>query len=86
MIMKMNTPVSVNLVYNHKTRSVFPSVLLWEGRKYPITKIGMHHTFRNGRTLLHVFSVETDSLYFRLVLDTDTLHWRVEEISDGEPN
>ena len=86
MIIKINTPVTVNLLFNHKTRTVNPTALLWEGKKYLITKIGLHHTYRNGRTLLHVFSVETPTLFFRLVIDTDSLHWRVEEISDGEPN
>jgi hypothetical protein len=46
----------------------------------------LHHTFRSGRTLFHVFSVASKSLFFRLVLNTDTLFWRLEEISDGLPD
>lgn len=82
----IDVPVSVNLVFDHKTRKVFPRHVLWEGKTYLITKLGLHHTFRTGKTLYHVFSVESPTLSFRLVLDTDTLHWRLEEISDGESN
>jgi hypothetical protein len=86
MIQKIQAPISVALVFNHKTREVKPARVLWEGRPYIIKRIGLHHTYRQGRTLFHVFSIESDSLFFRLVLDTDTLNWRVEEIADGEPN
>ena len=53
---------------------------------YPIVKVGLHHTFRQGRTLYHVFSVTSKTLLFRLVLNTETLNWRLEEISDGLPD
>ncbi|MDO8551827.1 MAG: hypothetical protein Q7S03_04085 [bacterium] len=86
MIQKIDAPVSVSLVFDHKLRKVFPKYVGWDGKMYLITKIGLHHTFRLGKTLCHVFSVESPALSFRLVLNTDTLHWRLEEISDGEPN
>lgn len=83
MIEKINEPVSVSLSYNHKTHTVTPKALVWHDRLYAITKIGLHHTFRRGRTLYHVFSVTTSTLFFRLVLDTSNLHWKVEEIADA---
>lgn len=86
MIQKISSPVSVTLAYDHKKRRVFPKVVVWDGKIYRIDKIGLHHTFRTGTTLYHVFSVESPELFFRLVLDTDTLHWVLEEISDGESN
>lgn len=84
MIQRINVPISVNLYFDHHKRCVLPTTILWEGKNYPITKIGMHHTLRQGRTLFHIFSVETESLFFRLVLNTDNLFWTVEEIADGE--
>lgn len=84
MIQRVSIAVSVTLAFDAGKSRVFPKVLMWNGRVYRVTKIGLHHTFRNGRTLYHVFSVETPELFFRLVLDTDNLHWRLEEISDGE--
>jgi hypothetical protein len=86
MIQKINAPISVNLVFNHQRRQVYPLSLIWDGRQYPVVKIGLHHTFRLGRTLFHVFSVASNSLFFRLVFDTDTLFWRLEQISDGLPD
>ena len=84
MIQRINMPVLVTCTFDPKQNKTYPEMLVWEGRTYPVKKLGLHHTYRDGRTLYHVFSVETPSLSFRLVLNTDTLHWRVEEISDGE--
>jgi len=86
MIQKIHTPVSVTLFYNHRVRQVTPTNIVWNGREYDIIRIGLHHTYRIGRTLFHIFSVETDALFFKLVYDTDSLHWILEEIADGEPN
>jgi hypothetical protein len=86
MIQKVSAPASVNLIFDHKRRKSFPKHLLWEGKVHKITKIGLHHTYRDGRTLYHVFSVSSESLFFRLVLNTDNLSWLVEEISDGLPD
>lgn len=83
MIQRVDVPVSVTFVFDHKRRVVFPKDVLWEGRVYPIVKVGLHHSFREGRVLYHVFSVASKTLFFRLVLDTETLFWRLEEISDG---
>lgn len=86
MIQKISVPVSVTLAFDHKKRKVFPKVVFWDGKLYRISKIGLHHTYLQGRTLFHVFSVESPELFFRLVLNTENLHWNLEEISDGESN
>jgi len=86
MITKLNVPVSVSLSYDGIKRKVFPKWIIWKGRMYPVVKIGLHHTFRHGRTLFHVFSVVSKTMFFRLVLNTENLHWNLEEISDGMPN
>lgn len=86
MIQTIDAPISVQLNFNHQRRQVAPVKLFWEGREYRVTKVGLHHTYRVGRTLHHIYSVQTERLFFRLNLDTDTLFWRVEQIADGEPN
>lgn len=63
-----------------------PQKVLYAGRLYQIEKLGLHHTYRAGRTLYHVFSVASSDLFFRLVLDTDNLLWKLTEVSDGETN
>ncbi len=86
MIRKLNEPVSVSMTYDHKNSKAYPTKILWQNRVYNIAKIGLHHEFRIGSTLIHIFSVESPSLSFRLSLNTQNLAWCLEEISDGEPN
>lgn len=86
MIEKISAPVSVSLFYDSRKQKVLPKWVVWDGRLYPIVKIGLHHTYRQGRTLFHVFSVASKNLFFRLILNTENLHWILEEISDGLPS
>ncbi len=86
MIQEVSTPVSVIFTFNHKKQTICPTRILWDNKVYEIIRLGLHHTYRKGRTLYHVFSVETETLSLRLVLDTDTLFWKLEEISDGYTN
>jgi len=86
MIEKISVPVSVGLVFDHTLRKVIPRWVKWDGKLYGIEKIGFHHTYREGRVLYHVFSVASKTLFFRLVLNTESLIWRLEELSDGLPD
>lgn len=86
MLEKISESVSVSFTFDSQKRSVEPRALVWNGRLYGVKKIGLHHTYRQGRTLYHVFSVASKSMFFRLVLNTENLHWRLEEISDGLPS
>jgi len=86
MIQKISEPISVSFTFDSEKRAVKPRALVWNGRLYGVRKVGLHHTFRQGRTLYHVFSVASKSMFFRLVLNTENLYWRLEEISDGLPS
>lgn len=79
MIQRLSEPVSV--LFNST-----PISLTWSNQTYNITQIGLHHTVRDGRILHHIFSVLAGDLFFRLNLNTDNLHWTLEEISDGLPD
>ena len=83
MIQKISAPVSVTFTYDSDENKCLPKSLVWNGRLYAIRQIGFHHTFREGRTLYHVFSVVASTLFFRLIFNTESLAWRIEEISDG---
>ncbi len=83
MIQQISAPVSVQTVFDHRKRTVFPRQVFWDGKIFRIAQVGLHHTYREGRTLFHIFSVITQGLSFRLKLDTDSLFWTLEEISDG---
>jgi hypothetical protein len=86
MIEKISAPVSVYLSFDAQKRRVIPHFIIWNGRTHKIVKTGLHHTYRQGRVLYHVFSIASKTLFFRLVMNTETLHWRLEEISDGLPS
>jgi hypothetical protein len=79
--MKLNEPVSVTLMYNHHQHKTIPIELMWRGRHYPVTKIGLRHTFRSGRDLVHTFSVVCQSQSFKLNFHTADLTWKLKEIA-----
>lgn len=86
MIEKVNEFVSVLVVFDSKKKKVIPKRIYWKGRVYKILKVGLHHKYRQGRILFHIFSVSTKGLFFRLKLDTESLFWKVEQITDGLAN
>ena len=86
MLEKIDIPVSVSFTFDSEKRRVEPRALVWNGKLHAVRKVGFHHTFRRGRTLYHVFSVASKAMFFRLVLNTNNLHWRLEQISDGLPS
>lgn len=86
MIQKLSVPVTVFSLFDHRRRTYTPTKVVFDGREFEIIKIGYHHTFRDGRTLLHVFSVASRSSFFKLIHNTDNLSWMLEEVDDGEVN
>lgn len=86
MIQRLSEPISVALTYNSSRREVKPISLHWSGRVYPVEKVGLRHTYRDGITRHHIFSVVGGNLFFRLNLNTDNLQWTLEEVSDGLPD
>jgi hypothetical protein len=83
MVNKISTPVSVLMAYDSKTGRVYPRCLTWKNRVYPVSKVGFHHSYYEGRTLYHVFSVASKTLFFRLILNTENLHWILDETFDN---
>jgi len=82
MVEKIKEIVSVSLIFDHKKRKTLISKVLWNNKPYRITKQGLHHTYKKGSTLMHVFSVAADTISFRLVLDSTSLIWTLEEAYD----
>jgi len=85
MLQILSEPIDV-IMSSVGARHASPVSLCWHNRDYPVTQVGLHHTVRLGRVLHHIFSVTSHDLFFRLNLNTETLHWTLEEISDGLPN
>ncbi len=74
--------VSVDLLYNHLKGYAYPWVVHWHANRYLITKVGLHHTVREGRTLFHIFSVTDGNTFFKLRFDTESLGWRLLEVDN----
>lgn len=55
----------------------------WRGRIYDITQMAYHYKIWNGRTRLHKYAVSAETLDFRIIFDTESLFWTLEEVSDG---
>ena len=60
-----------------------PKYVLWKGRSHTITKIGLHHLYRQGKTPYHIFSVISGTLFLRLKFNTESLGWMLEEVVDN---
>ena len=84
MITKIYEKVDVLTIYKRDSSQTAPYKVRWNNRTHTIKKVGYHHKVREGRTVYHLFHVSTDTLAFRLRHDPDTLHWILEEVSDGE--
>lgn len=75
--------VSIITGYDRMKGLVMPRKMRWQGRDYLFSKLTYHHKIRQGRTILHIFHVTDGSIDFRLCLDTENLHWVLEEVCDG---
>ena len=73
-------PVSVGVVFDHRTRESRINRVTYDGRVYTIRRVTYHFPKRQGRTLLHTFCVEGEGVFFKLVLDTESLLWSLQEI------
>jgi hypothetical protein len=86
MLEQIHEPISVELIFDSVKGKSFPYRLNWRGSVYTIKTIGLHHSYRTGRTLFHTFSVSDGSLYFRLTFNTENLHWLLDEVADTTVN
>ncbi len=84
MIQTLHVPVSVTLKFDHKARALAITKVIYDGTEYRIRRIGLHFTRREGRSLIHVFAVASDSMFLKLELDTETLQWHLKELHDHD--
>jgi len=75
--MTIDEKVTVGMVDN------IPKYVVCHGRNYTVTKIGLHHIYREGKVLYHIFSIVADTVFMRLKFDTENLNWTLEETEDG---
>lgn len=80
---KIREPVSVSVIFDHKKRKTLVSKVLWNNKVYKTSKQGLHHTYKKGGTVMHVFTAATDTISFRLILDSSSLIWTLDQAYDS---
>lgn len=85
MIQKIEKPVSVMMDFNHYQKKLRPIQIQWNNRDFKIEGVTMHHSFYQGKKLIHIFSVIASGMFFKLKLDTENLFWQLVEVADGLP-
>lgn len=81
----INQKIDVISVSKKGRGVIAPLRLRWNGREFNITKIGLHHTVREGRQLFHIYSCTDGTTFFRLKCDTEIMQWTLEEVNNGHP-
>jgi hypothetical protein len=79
-----NVRASVWFVCDHKTGAVEIRKIRYDGVDYRNIQIAHRYRERIGRTLRHIYCVTSDSKYFKLALNTESLEWTVEQIHDKD--
>lgn len=79
----LNEKVSVISSYNKTSGLVMPRKMQWQNKEYVFKKLAYYHKKKVGNSILHVFDLADKGLDFRLVCNSDNLHWILEEVSDG---
>ena len=82
---KINEEVSVIMVYSARKRTAVPHLISWQNNEYKVGTIGYHHKIYEGRVAYHIFELTDakNTFWFRLRLNTASLHWLLEAVSDG---
>ena len=74
------TPINEKVLVGFSDK---PKWINWRNKIYKITKIGLHHKYKKGVVLHHIFSVLSDTLFMRLNFNSQSLTWKLEEIENG---
>ena len=85
MTQKVDTPVSVMMDFNHYQNVMKPIQIQWNNKDFRVEEVGLHYQFHRGKKLYHVFGVKTQGMFFKLILNTENLYWKLAEVADGLP-
>ena len=82
---RIDQEISVVMYYSALKRKALPRIIQWQNKDYVVGEIGYIHKIKEGKKLFHIYEFcdKQKSLSFRISLDSDTLHWRLEYVSDG---
>jgi len=73
----------INVWVFFKGKLVSPYIFFWKDRQIKIDKINlMHQTLMGDDVLLH-FSVSSEGNFYRIMFNTSSLKWFLEELEEG---
>ena len=85
MMQQIDEEVSVAMIFSAKKRRKTPWVVEWKNKRYLIKELGLPYYYKAGDRLFHIFEVLTQNgLHMKLKLDTLSLIWTLEAVSDGQ--
>lgn len=82
MKIRMNERVKVLSLYDPVSGRMVPQMIHWGGQDHRVSEIAEYQQKRVGGIFFHMYRVHNGSYTFKLFLESETLSWRLEEISD----
>lgn len=81
----INEEVTVIMYYSASLRQAVPYLMHWQNKDYKLSAVDYYHSYMEGRDRQHIYELvdKDETLWFRLRLDSSTLHWTLEAIHDG---
>jgi hypothetical protein len=80
----INEQISVAVIFSKGAQKVRPFKLKWKDREYEITHVDYQYKYKEGTSIIHVFSVTDGTSFFELQYDSEDLKWMLGRISDNE--
>ncbi len=82
---KIDQEISVVMYYSASKKMALPRIIQWQNKDYIVGEMGYIHKVREGKKTHHIYEFcdKQKSLSFRISLDSETLHWKLEYVSDG---
>lgn len=65
-----------------KDGACMPVRMIYRGREYNFTELGLRHPTQQGKRMVHVFDMSDGSADYRLEFDAEQLVWDLISISD----
>jgi hypothetical protein len=74
----LHDPVDVRVEFSgHRVR---PTCVRWGTRDYPMERVNLVHSTKEGEARIFYFSVSDNTTFMKLRFDTQTLEWRLVEL------
>ena len=82
----INERISVVAIFGDTYQSVQPFRIKWKGKEYLIEKIGYQHKYKEGQSIIHVFSATDGVNFFELKFNAGELSWLLGRVANNEAN